>query len=78
MPTADTVGLGVLVEVGVKQRIFQKTVSEFTRVGNSCHSFHSGMLQEIVSFPSLEAIKQASSGHVDARRQISLLFLLPK
>lgn len=35
-----------------------------------------GMLQEIVSFPSLEAIKQAASGHVDARRQISLLFPL--
>lgn len=49
----------------------EKSVHEFTRVGDS---HHSRMLQERVNVPSLEAIKQASSGHMDATRQITLRF----
>lgn len=77
MPSAGIVEAGNLVEAGGKQRLSQETV-----FWNSPESvtlvthFTWEMLQEIVSFPSLEAIKQASSGHMDVRRQISLLFPL--
>ena len=77
--TADTAEAKSLLEAQGKRKLFQETVSRNSlgRVAVAAH-LTLGMLQETVSFPSLEAIKQASSGHVDARRQISQLFPPPK
>ena len=77
--TADTVEAKSLLEAQGKRKLFQEKVSRNSlgRVAVVTH-LTLGMLQETVSFSSLETIKQASSGHVDARRQISQLFPPPK
>ena len=73
--TGDTVEAKSLQEAQGKRKPFQETVSR-NSLGREAVVTHLtlGMLQETVSFPSLETIKQASRGHVDARRQISQLF----
>lgn len=78
-PRAVTVEAKSPMEAGGNQILSQKIVAT-----NSpgwvilVTLFTLGMLQERVNIPSLEAIKQASSSHVDAMRQISLLFPLSK